>query len=101
MMMMMMIGVYRENTRTNMTITSIKSTGRADMRDITSVRSIGNENVAGAELDMNPNPVEYHVVFLGTTLSRDVTIIHPHTIGNNSHILYIIINNMSFIITIF
>ena len=82
-----------------MTITSIKSTGRADMRDITSVRSIGNENAAGAELDMNP--VEYHVVFLGTTLSRDVTIIHPHTIGNNSHILYIIINNMSFIIIIF
>ena len=99
MMMMMMIGVYRENTRTNMTITSIKSTGRADMRDITSVRSIGNENAAGAELDMNP--VEYHVVFLGMTLSRDVTIIHPHTIGNNSHILYIIINNMSFIIIIF
>ena len=97
--MMMMIGVYRENTRTNMTITSIKSTGRADMRDITSVRSIGNENAAGAELDMNP--VEYHVVFLGMTLSRDVTIIHPHTIGNNSHILYIIINTMSFIIIIF
>lgn len=97
--MMMMIGVYRENTRTNMTITSIKSTGRTDMRDITSVRSIGNENAAGAELDMNP--VEYHVVFLGMTLSRDVTIIHHHTIGNNSHILYIIINNMSFIIIIF
>ena len=97
--MMMMIGVYRENTRTNMTITSIKSTGRADMRDITSVRNIGNENAAGAELDMNP--VEYHVLFLGMTLSRDVTIIHPHTIGSNSHILYIIINNMSFIIIIF